>query len=641
METKIKEIENARVLRRDDAAVLRLEGVFEEAVKFLERDQICDVNLWRTFVDQFRTRPDDADHHWRCEYWGKMMRGAAMILRYTAGRQDYTQSYRKIKSMDAMEPDDSTEDRMYLILEDTVRDLLTTQDEKGRITTYDEHEFSGWDIWGRKYVLLGLQYFLEICRDGELAGQIVEAMRKQADYLLAKIGPEEGKIGICKTSNYWLGMNSCSVLEPIVRLYRITGEKRYFNFASYIISTGFCDGGDLIQLALEGEKAPYEYPVTKAYEMMSCFEGLIQYYDLTGIEKYRLAAVNFGKKVLETELSVIGCSGCTHELFDHTAVRQTDADYTGVRQETCVGVTWIKLASALLELTGDVAYADAIEQTFFNNYFGAMNRHRNLHVQRSDRDVPQVLPFDSYAPLTPDVRGKYVGGSCSLPGRTYYGCCACIGAAGAGAIPGVALMRRADGFFFGFYAPGEYRTTTPAGHSLVMRVKTRYPLDGKITVTVEPEAPETFAIAFRVPAWCDDARLRAKGKRRTAGNGQIVVTGEWKPGDRAELSLAMPVVRVLPPEGAVNADRFAAYRRGPVVLAADRRISDPDAVLAAKVGENGTVDARPAACPEIPDCMECYAVLCENGERVRLVDYASAGQTWREDSRMAAWIRRK
>ena len=37
-------------------------------------------------------------------------------------------------------------------------------------------------------------------------------------------------------------------------------------------------------------------------------------------------------------ISVIGSSGCTHELFDYTRYRQT-AVGSGVMQETCVTVT--------------------------------------------------------------------------------------------------------------------------------------------------------------------------------------------------------------------------------------------------------------------------------------------------------------
>lgn len=122
---------------------------------------------------------------------------------------------------------------LYEILAQTVRDMLECQDVKGRISTYSEaREFDGWDIWGRKYVLLGMQYFVEICADEELKREIVASMVKQVEYIMSKIGEEEGKLSINKATRHWRGLNSSSILEPIVRLYVITHEKKIF---------GFCD----------------------------------------------------------------------------------------------------------------------------------------------------------------------------------------------------------------------------------------------------------------------------------------------------------------------------------------------------------------------------------------------------------------
>ena len=75
---------------------------------------------------------------------------------------------------------------------------------------------------------------------------------------------------------------------------------------------------------------------------------------------------------MATELSIIGCSGMTHELFDHTSVRQT-VKYDGVMQETCVTVTLMKFFTRMMELTGQTKYADAVETAFYNAYLGALN----------------------------------------------------------------------------------------------------------------------------------------------------------------------------------------------------------------------------------------------------------------------------
>ena len=170
------------LLERDIACHSSFGGVLAKAIEFIRENQIMDVALWQKCVEQFRIHPDGEKRAWRGEYWGKMMRGACMIQACTH------------------------DDELYRVLEDSVCDLLTTQDELGRFSTYPvELEFNGWDMWCRKYVLLGFQYFLEICRDDSLKELIVAAMCRHADYILDKIGSEKGKMDILRTSRAWGG----------------------------------------------------------------------------------------------------------------------------------------------------------------------------------------------------------------------------------------------------------------------------------------------------------------------------------------------------------------------------------------------------------------------------------------------------
>ncbi|MEE1049284.1 MAG: glycoside hydrolase family 127 protein, partial [Clostridia bacterium] len=247
------------------------EDTVKESVDFIERNQLYDVALWKKFVDIFRAHDDgrgDWYVSWRSEFWGKMMRGASMVTRYTNNNE------------------------IYAILENSIRDILSTEDEFGRISGYRvEEEFDYWDLWGRKYVMLGMMYFMEISKDDELNKQIIASMCRQADYIIDRIGNGEDKLDIRKCSRHWEGLNSCSILEPVVRLYRLTGNKKYFEFAEYIISTGFILSDNLIELAYN-DVSPHDFPVVKAYEMMSCFEGLLQFYYITGIEKYKTALIN-------------------------------------------------------------------------------------------------------------------------------------------------------------------------------------------------------------------------------------------------------------------------------------------------------------------------------------------------------------
>jgi DUF1680 family protein len=352
-------------------------------------------------------------------------------------------------------------------MKQTVRALLETEDSLGRISTYSvENEFHGWDMWGRKYILLGLQYFIDVSDDAELREKAIATMCRNLDYIISKIGPEsEGKLPITKTSNYWMGLNSCTILEPVVRLYLITGKKEYLDFADYIVSTGAVDEGNLFELAYEGKLYPYQYPVTKAYEMMSAFEGLMEYYRVTGIEKWRVAACNFGKLVAESDITIIGCSGCTHELFDNSAVKQANTQNLIIMQETCVTVTWIKFITQVLLLCADASLADAIESSVYNALLGSINTEHT--------DALAGFTFDSYSPLLMATRGRALGGTQRMRNNTeVYGCCVAIGAAGTGHIPSIAVMASHDGVAVNLYESGVVNAVTPAGKNLSLSFDT-------------------------------------------------------------------------------------------------------------------------------------------------------------------------
>ncbi|MBQ9083142.1 MAG: glycoside hydrolase family 127 protein, partial [Clostridia bacterium] len=299
----------------DEANRYKYTGFVEGAIRYIEEFQLLRPDLWNRFVMQFRA-DSDFNAGWKGEYWGKMMRGACFNYAYTRDQE------------------------LYDTLTQTVSDMIDSQDPDGRISSYGRnHEFDGWDMWSRKYVLLGMQYFLEICTDAAFSKRIVESMCGQADYIIAHIGDEEeGKKPINSATRNWRGLNSSSILEPFVRLYTITGEQRYFDFATYIVENGGTDVENIFELALQDELYPYQYPVTKAYEMTSCFEGLLEYYRVTGVEKYRTAVINFANRILESDFTIIGCCGCTHELFDHSTVRQANTQNGKIAQETCVTV---------------------------------------------------------------------------------------------------------------------------------------------------------------------------------------------------------------------------------------------------------------------------------------------------------------
>ena len=618
-------------------------GIIDRSVKFIEEFQLLSVELWKRFVQQFK---EDADYEggWRGEYWGKMMRGACFIYQYSHNSQ------------------------LYQVLTDTVKDILVAQDEHGRISSYAvNHELEAWDMWGRKYVLLGMQYYLEICKDEALAQKIIESMCRQVDYIMSKIGlPEDGKTLITRATRHWRGLNSSSILEPIVRLYKLTKEQKYFDFATYIVNCGGTDVVNIFDLAYEDKFYPYQYPVTKAYEMISCFEGLLEYYYVTGEEKYKTSIVNFANKVLESDFTIIGCCGCTHELFDHSTVRQANTNNGTIMQETCVTVTLMKFFYRLTFLTGDSKYVDAFETSLYNAYMGSINTEKVIEptiLEEHPDWCIEPLPFDSYSPLTAGTRGNGIGGLKLMSDNHYYGCCACIGAAGLGLVSQMALVNTDQGIDLNLFMDGVIQTTTPSGNALTINSQTTYPVSGNVKVTLELEQSEQFVVRVRIPAWSKETFMVVNGECVEVYSGYVCLNRTWTSGDVIELTLDMRTECIKPiPYGhqvlmnqvvwGANyvipsydeedpiAKNHRALRRGPIVLAQENRLGySVDEPIDILVREDGYVDVT---FPEVEiapyeNILEVEVPLV-GGSKIHVTDYASAGKLWSEESKMAAWM---
>ena len=591
----------------------RWEGVIDKTNRLIAGWDILNPTLWKTFADQFRNLVDSGNNLWRCEFWGKMMRGACMTYQYTCDKE------------------------LYRVLADSVKDLLSAADERGRISTYSvETQLDGWDIWGRKYVLLGLQHFLEISEDEALNKTVIEAMKKHTDVFIEDLHASGKPIYLC--SRHWLGINSSSFLEPTVRLYNITGDRKYLDFAKEIVEGGGAEGFDLFNEPLTNDKGPASYPVQKAYEMMSCFEGLLEYGRTTGEEKWIRSAMNLGKHILQTELTVIGCAGCTHELFDGSKVAQFNEELAGtIMQETCVSVTLMKFLMQLMSISEDAAFADAIETAFYNDVLGSVNDRRTayeadpskhnakevFHMRYTDQHQPEVFPFDSYSPLMKGSRGVKQAGYRPITETANYSCCAAIAAAGTALMARNAVMYNRDGISVLFYEQGTVKFLTPKGQEAILTVKTDYPVGGEITLTLSLPTPEAFRIALRIPeaGWQNETR-------------------EWTDGDTLSLTLDMSVKVLYSADLTVNdTDPHYSLRKGPLVLAADTEVAPYDFDKPTEpVAEDGTVNASDAAV-EI-DHLLALDIPLTDGTALRVIDYASAGKSWDEKYPFACWLRR-
>uniref|UniRef100_UPI003FF0FA7E beta-L-arabinofuranosidase domain-containing protein n=1 Tax=Alistipes ihumii TaxID=1470347 RepID=UPI003FF0FA7E len=584
------------------AGAVRLDGFFENDIRNSIDHWNKGVVPYAAMVDFFR---NGRSQFALGEMWGKAVRSGCMFYRYTADPE------------------------LKEILSQTVKDLLSTVRPNGSISCVPpekQPDGSGGDLWERKYVLLGLDRYYDLV---EADPAVLRAMTDQADCIIEQVG-EPPKVPI--TSLGWSPnhIESSTLLEPFMRLYNRTGEKRYLDFARYIVSTGGSEGYDIFRQAYDNVP-PHEMggPYPKAYEMMSMFEGAVEYYRVTGDEYVRRSFMNLYDNIRRNEITIVGNGGGDQpyhpavmgEGWDHTAVEQTNPDITRM-METCVGVTWMKFCSQILRLTGDPSAVDEIEKYIYNGLLGAM---------KPSGDGFSYVNLFNGEKVTNYGWGTTFG---SLPVT----CCNLNGPMGLAYIPFVAVMESDRGPVVNLYNAARAELSTPQGDSLSLRIETDFPLSDRVLVRVDPHAASLFTLSLRIPSWSERTVVKVNGKkvRSVEPGAYLSLERIWKPGDRVELAFDMRCRLLDAPRGSNRAgDSFQALVWGPIVLARDENIDpDYDEPVRVVAGKDRVVRVKRVA-PTLASTRLEFEVPTDDGP-IRMTDYASVNG-W-EGAHICTWL---
>ena len=575
---------------------------------------------------------------WQTEFWGKWMHSAVPYIAYT-------------KSAKLQASVDHGIDRM-----------IGSQEANGYIGNYpDELRCGeGWDVWGMKYTMMGLLHYYDgrVRTPGELrrdrssrptAEDALNACKKLCDYVIAEIGPN-GKRGreLWQTGN-WSGYASSSILEPVMWLYKRTNDKKYLDFATFIVK-GMTEpeaGPRLLDLALKGisvadrnvdgqdliKNDDWAYVCkrgrSKAYEMMSCYQGMLDYVEVMReegmgkreeIENLQKAAVLTAEDIVKEEVNLAG--GCASSEAWYHGARKQHLPYLRL-QETCVTTTWMRFCEKLLDVTDDPKWADQIERTFYNAYLGAMKA--------------DGAEFAGYTPLS---------------GNRYHGqhhcfmhtdCCTANGPRGFLCFLRKLFHRAGDTATFNFYASA----LVPGFDMYALYPRTD-------SARIVSHTTGKLKLRLRIPSWSAKTEVKLNGKAFAdvkAGT-YFTIDHDWALGDIVEIKFDMPVVQHV-------LDHHVAFTRGPVLLARDRRFNDGDLTepLRSCVGDvvhGGASDGQvmttftSVRTPSEQFWMTFSATLPlgphhanpegANPATVFFCDYASAGNLWRRENYYRTWF---
>lgn len=441
-------------------------------------------------------------------------------------------------------------------LDRVVTRLLKTQEPDGYLGTYPASKrWTSWDVWCHKYALIGLLTYYQANRQTlgkntlpPLASDALAACRKMGDLLARTFGDGQGQKDINRAGEH-VGMAPDSVLEAIVLLYRATNEPRYKQFAEYIVSHYDAPGGPAILASLEKTGSVRKVANAKAYEMTSNFNGILELYRVTGNKRYLTLMEAAWKDIVQNRLYITG-SGSSYEVWQDDNHLPNEQKFNIC--ETCVTVTWEQMNLELLRLTGEARFVDQLERTVYNHLLGAQ--------KPTGDDWAYYTPLDGHKPYD-----------------KFTTCCHSSGPRGIALLPGFTMMISSDGgIVVNLYNDGKATVPLPSGNVTVIQ-QTRYPLDGKVTLAIEPtKSGQRFPLRLRLPGWSKLEYLKVNGKsvrvEPVNGASYVKLDRTWKKSDKVEMKLELPTKIV---KGDHGNEGKAALLYGPLVLTLDASLNGP------------------------------------------------------------------
>jgi len=393
---------------------------------------------------------------------------------------------------------------------------------------------------------------------------LLDVAIRNADLVDATFGPGKN-LGVPGHQEVEIGL---------VKLYRATGEQRYLDLARFFLDQrGNAEGHELY-----GAYNQDHLPVVQQTEAVGhavragyMYAGMADVGALTGDQSYIDAIGRIWENVVARKLYVTGGIGARREgeAFGDDYELPNRTAYA----ETCAAIANAMWNHRLFLLHGDAKYLDVLERVIYNGVLSGVSLGGDHFFYPN--------------PLASDGHSTFNQGAADRKGWFDCSCCPTNLVRFLPSIAGYAYAQRERDLFVNLFIAGGARMEVD-GRPLSIRQETRYPWDGRVTVTVEPERPEELTLHVRVPGWArgrpvpsdlyhyenptdDSFVLSVNGQplKVELVKGFAAIHRTWRRGDTVELDLPMPVRRVVSDERVkANAGRVA-LERGPVVYCAE------------------------------------------------------------------------
>ena len=380
---------------------------------------------------------------------------------------------------------------------------------------------------------------------------------KNADLIDSVFGPGK-KIGVPGHQEIEIGL---------VKLYRVTGEKKYLDLAKFFLD----ERGHDDERKLFGEYSQDHMPVVKQTEPVGhavraayMYSGMTDVAALTGDEEYRKALDTLWNNVTGKKMYLTGGIG------SHSGGESFGGDYdlpnASAYAETCAAIANAFWNHRMFLLSGDAKYLDVLERVLYNGIISGIGLSGDAFFYPN--------PLTSYGQ---HQRSPWFTCACCPSNVTRF----------VPSVPGYVYATQGRDMFINLFVQNEAQIQTDEGRIRIEQ-KTDYPWDGNVTIAVDPEKPGSFAISVRIPGWARNqpvpsdlyfyldtvdhgvlVQVNGEPLDLPVENGFVRIDRRWQKGDTITIDFLMPIRRVLSHEKVEENSGRVALERGPLVYCAE------------------------------------------------------------------------
>jgi hypothetical protein len=429
------------------------------------------------------------------------------------------------------------------------------------------HDWSGKNRWEQESVLSHELYNSGHLFEAAAAHYLATGKRnflnialKNADLLVSVFGPDKRAVA-----------PGHEIVEMgLVRLYRITNEKKYLDLAKFFID---CRGKNIDpkrsyfqdQVPIVQQDEAVGHAVRAGY----LYSGVADVAALTGNKDYINAIDKIWENMVTKKFYITGGIGAAHdgERFGENYELPNLTAYN----ETCAAIANVYWNYRMFLLHGDAKYIDVMERSLYNNVIAGVGLDGKTFFYPN--------------PLECDAKFKFNSGG-SLDRQPWFDCSCCPTnlCRFLPSVAGYVYAQKQNSVFVNLFVASGTKINLNEKTSVEINQQTSYPWDGAVKIAVNPSKKSTFDVCLRIPGWVrnqpvpgnlysyinpvtETVAININGKPADykTENGYAVIYREWKQGDVIGYTLPMNIHRV-EANAKLEADaNKVALERGPIV----------------------------------------------------------------------------